>query len=483
MPNTARVASYSLQSRLLLSFSILLFVFLGSTGIVLDRAFSSSVEAGAADRLQVQIYLLLAAAEYQDGEFYFLEDLQEPGFSSLNSGLYGFISSVSAGELWRSTSARTFTLPGTDFLRERVSVGESRFEALGADDEVYFRLSYGILWEDGISEFSFTVIENAEPYYAEISDFRNNLWFWFGGVAVLLSLMQLFLLRWGLSPLGRMAADLKRIEYGDSDKLEEDYPLELQGVTANLNLLIESERKQQERYRTTLGDLAHSLKTPLAVIAGLLPAFQQHSRNNSEAELESKLETANEQLERMDQIISYQLQRAVQSNQASSLARHVKIAPAVDKVVNALQKVYADKAIKLNCTIDESAEFVGDERDLLELLGNVLDNAFKYGESQVSISVSKDALRRTVLTIEDDGAGIPEDKLEFVLQRGARADTLAQGQGIGLAVVTDIVTSYEGEIKVGHSSLGGASIEILFKAPTVEILRPRHRESSERETT
>lgn len=477
MQTSARVVSYSLQSRLLLAFSILLFVFLGFTGIVLDRAFSSSVEAGAADRMQIQIYLMLAAAEYQDGEFYFLEDLQEPDFNILNSGLYGFISSVSAGELWRSESARTFIPPDNDFLRERINVGESQFEAIGNGEEGYFRLSYGILWEDGISEFSFTIIEDAEPFFSEISDFRNNLWFWLGGVAVLLLLMQLLLLRWGLSPLGRMATDLKRIESGESDKLEGDYPLELQGVTANLNMLIESERKQQARYRTTLGDLAHSLKTPLAVISGLLPEFNQHSQTNTETDLESKLETVNEQLERMNQIITYQLQRAVQSKQTTSLARHVPIAAALEKVINALQKVYGDKSVEVELDVDKGAEFVGDERDLMELLGNVLDNAFKYGKSRISVSVKANANQQITLVVEDDGNGIPDDKLEFVLQRGARADTLVRGQGIGLAVVTDIVASYDGEIKVGRSPLGGASIQISFKPATAESLRQQHKQS------
>jgi len=463
MTNRNLPPNYSLQSRLLMAFSVLLFVFLGLTGIVVDRAFGSSVEAGAVDRLQVQIYLLLAAADEQDGEFYFLEDLQEPRFSNLNSGLYGYISSASAGELWRSESARTFSPPSTQFLRERVTVGETSFERLESDEGVFFRLSYGILWEDGISEYSFSVIENADPYYAEISDFRANLWFWLGGAALVLLAIQLFLLRWSLSPLGRMANDLKRIESGDTDQLAHDYPQELQGVTANLNMLIESERKQQDRYRTTLGDLAHSLKTPLAVISGILPDISPAASHNSDAD--SKLDAVEEQLERMNQIVSYQLQRAVQSNRASTLARHANISAAVEKVVTALQKVYVDKAINVETKLNRASFFSGDERDLLELLGNVLDNAFKYGKTQIRIEVSNIASkdnRRVFIRIEDDGEGIPEGQIDYVLQRGARADTLVQGQGIGLAVVTDIVNSYDGEIRVEQSSLGGAAIEIEF---------------------
>ena len=166
----------------------------------------------------------------------------------------------------------------------------------------------------------------------------------------------------------------------------------------------------------------------------------------------------------MNQIVTYQLQRAVQSNQTSSLARHAEVAPVVEKIVAALQKVYADKAMKVELNLDRQALFAGDERDLLELLGNVLDNAFKYGKSRLCVDVEcvSAKLGDIVLAIADDGAGIADDKIEFVLQRGARADTLAQGQGIGLAVVTDIVSSYDGKIAVSRSELGGALIKISF---------------------
>lgn len=458
-------SDYSLQNRLLISFSVLLFIFLGLTGIVLDRAFRNSIEAGAADRLQVQIYLLLAAAEVADGEFYFLEDLREPRFSQLDSGLYGFISQQGFGEMWRSDSALAFNLSDPELLRQRVEVGQTLFsKSMSVEQEEFFVLSYGILWEDGISEYSFTVIENAAPYYSEISNFRTSLWSWLGGVAALLLLIQFFLMRWGLSPLQRMAKDLKRIESGDKDQLEADYPRELRGVTDNLNLLIESERKQQARYRTTLGDLAHSLKTPLAVVASIMQGLSGKDGATTDLRSNQQLDSANEQLERMNQIVTYQLQRAVQTNDSSSLARKVNVAAVVEKLLDALTKVYADKSMQVATDLDRAAVFNGDERDLMEVLGNVLDNAFKYGKRSISVSVTKDEQQSGGLEIlvEDDGPGIEVSKQEFVLQRGARADTLVQGQGIGLAVVTDIVTSYGGEIKVETSDLGGARLRISF---------------------
>jgi two-component system sensor histidine kinase PhoQ len=383
----------------------------------------------------------------------------------LDSGLYGYISSSSAGELWRSDSARAFSPPETGFLRENVGVGLSRFGRIDANSVIYFRQSYGILWEDGISEYNFTVLEDAEPYYSEISNFQRDLWSWLGGAAVLLLIIQTVLLRWGLSPLSRMARDLKRIETGEKEKLGARYPRELQGVTANLNMLIESERKQQSRYRTTLGDLAHSLKTPLAVLTGIIP--QLKAKPDSNADFVAQLQAADEQLERMNQIVTYQLQRAVQTNNAGSLSRRVNIAEATNKVIDALQKVYADKHMMVVREFDKAAQFVGDERDLMEVLGNVLDNAYKYGESEIKIRIGGEsgANRSVILQVDDNGKGIPNERLAYVLQRGARADTLAQGQGIGLAVVADIVKSYEGDIQVNTSNMGGASIKITFPPP------------------
>src|SRR5690606_3800071 len=130
--------------------------------------------------------------------------------------------------------------------------------------------SYGTFWPNHNEEFSFVVLESVDPSAAEIREFRSRLWLGLGALAVGLSVIQYFLLRWGLLPLQQLAHDVARVEAGESERLDNSYPAELQAVTDNLNLLIKSERERQSRYRTTLGDLAHSLKTPLAVISGLV---------------------------------------------------------------------------------------------------------------------------------------------------------------------------------------------------------------------
>jgi len=461
----ARSTAYSLQTRLLLAVSVLLTVFLGLTGAVLDRAFRSSVEAGVAEQLQVQIYVLLAAADEADGRFYFYENIREPRFSQLNSSLYGFISSADAGELLRTPSALEMDFSSLD-IRHDLERGETSFGRISAENGgEYFLSNYAVIWENRPVPVVFSVLESTQMFLAEVGNFRASLWSWLGGLAVLLLVLQLLLLRWGLSPLRKLARDLKQIESGNSDELGSDYPLELRSVTQNLNLLIQSERKQQTRYRTTLGDLAHSLKTPLAVIQGEMANLVSADESVHQQRSDGSIGLMQEQLDRMNQIVGYQLQRAVRSGNASALARQVNVSEAVQKVCRALEKVYVAQQINMECRIDPALNFIGDERDLLEILGNLLDNACKYGRGKVCIkaSLQQTSPPQMQLSVDDNGPGISEADAGRVMQRGVRLDTLAQGQGIGLAVVADIVSSYGGQIAIGPSEyLGGTSVSLVF---------------------
>lgn len=452
---TTRIGGYSLQNRLLVAVSVLLTLFLGFTGVVLDRAFRSSLETGVAEQLQVQIYVLLAAVDETDGAFYFSENLREPRFSQLNSELYGFISSASEGELLRTSSALDIDFE-TLGLDHDLAIGNTSFGRLQTTTgDEFFVSSYAVTWENRRSPILFSVLESTNTFEAEAAGFRNSLRSWLGGLAALLLVLQVLLLRWGLAPLRRLATDLKQIETGQSESLDTSYPRELSAVTQNLNLLIQSERKQQSRYRTTLADLAHSLKTPLAVIQGEL---------GSDAAGGSQGALVQEQLDRMNQIVSYQLQRAVSADNAGMLARQVNVADVVARVARTLQKVYADKAVSIEIDIDPALNFLGDERDLLEMLGNLLDNACKYGRGKVAVSAQLLSAMppRMRLQVEDDGPGITADDRDRVLQRGVRLDTLAQGQGIGLAVVVDIASSYGASVSIADSRLGGAAIVLTF---------------------
>ncbi len=447
---------YSLVGRLVLSFGILLILFLGLTGLVLDRAFKESTVAAVVERLQLQIYAVLGVAEPEidpdGGVYFFIPDLEEARFSQIDSGLYAFIFSQTNQEVWRSPSAVDIDLSSISLDMQELTPGQTVFGR--AETEQQGPMSYALYstyWSSLNQEFSFVVMESVAPTDAEISEFQSNLWFWLGGMALVLSFLQAALLSWGMIPLKRLEEDLADIESGKKEQLQEDYPKELQNLSHNLNMLIKSERQRQKRYQTTLGDLAHSLKTPLAVISGVVQQKKLPNQND--------LADVAEQVERMNQIVSYQLGRAVRSNDKKVLVRPIAISPILTKVIAALNKVYLDKNVALEVQVDEGALFYGEESDLTELLGNLLDNALKYCEQKVAIHITNKS-EILHIQIENDGSSIADHDRHWILERGARADNRDIGQGLGLAIVFDIISSYGGELKVGSSKLGGACFEL-----------------------
>jgi two-component system sensor histidine kinase PhoQ len=207
-----------------------------------------------------------------------------------------------------------------------------------------------------------------------------------------------------------------------------------------------------------MSDLAHSLKTPLAVLRTRL------DNNASEAELREEVDT---QVRRMNDLVGYQLGRAASAGH-KLFAAPVAIEPHAEQIVRGLEKIYAGKGVICEFEIDEGVQFYGEPGDLQELLGNLLENAFKWAKSRVLLTAGPGATlpnRRPglVLVVDDDGPGIPEDRIAYVLQRGVRGDERVQGHGIGLSIVQDLVRSYRGELSVGPSQeLGGARFQVTL---------------------
>ncbi|MEH6358940.1 MAG: ATP-binding protein [Pseudomonadales bacterium] len=443
----------SINSRLLLSLTLFVVLSLGLSGYALDRAFRSSAETALEEKLKAHFYALLADTNAEQGQLIMPDALQDPLFNRIESGLYAVINDANGNELWRSASAITLAALPTPAAQ----VGHFQLTApIDQQKDALFTLSYGIIWELESGEerqYHIHLLQSAQPVIAEISEFRSSLWRWFSAIAIVLLLIQGSIMRWGLRPLRKLASELQAIETGQQNQLTGDYPSELENVTHNLNLLINNERRQRQRYRDTLADLAHSLKTPLAILRGL-------------GDGPDKQQNLDEQITRMDDIISHQLQRAGSHAVAHTLSMQpLPLAPLVDKLLRSLNKVYADKAINSQQQIDQHISLRADERDLMEVLGNLLDNAFKACQQQVivrsdtTISANETHLN---IYIEDDGDGIATEQRDAVLQRGGRADTQHLGQGIGLSVAQDILNSYQAQLHIGNSELGGAKIRIEF---------------------
>ena len=447
---------HSLHSRLLLVASLVLAGFLGATGLALDKAFRVSAKASMQERLQSYIYALLAAADEDEyGRMIPPQELPEPRFSQPDSGLYAMVADPDGDAFWHSSS-----LTGQDInIVEPQLPGERLYRRLGLPGLDLYALSFGVAWEDYAGTealYTFAVAEDTALFDAQIDSFRTTLWSWLGGMAAVLLLAQGFILRWGLRPLRAVASDLRQIEQGRAEHLAGRYPKELAGLTSSLNSLIEHSKAVQTRYRNSLDDLAHSLKTPLAILQSL---------GEGQAGTDASEQTVlGEQVKRMDEIISHQLQRAAISGRAT-LARSVPIARVVERLVHSLDKVYREKQPALELDLDPQANFHGDEADLIEILGNLLENAYKYSAGRIRVRVLVPVAASgggIEITIEDDGHGIAPDMIDTVLQRGKRMDQTVPGHGIGLSMANEIIGVYGGRLEFAASELGGALLRVRF---------------------
>lgn len=435
----------SLRARLMLGAALMLVVFLLGAGWAVQRAHEESVRAARFARLQATVYLLLAAAEVDAaGSLVMPVAFPEPRLSLPGSGLYASIVNVARRETWRSGSMVGVQAPQPG----PIGTGQWRQEVAGAAGRDYLAVSTGVSWAGsaGPVPLVLTVFEDKAEFDREIDVFERTSWAWLGGAALLLLLSQTVLLGWGLAPLRRATREIRAIEHGDQATVEGQYPVEVAALTDNLNTLIAQERQRQARYREALSFLAHSLKTPLAVLRTAL---------GDPAQLPAAVAT---QVARMDDIVQHQLGRAAASG-ASRFVPALALAPVMERIRDSLAKVYADKGLVFTLHCESGLTWRIDEGDAFELLGNLMDNAAKWARRQVAVGVRREG-DRLHLRIDDDGPGFGDTRA--ILQLHVRGDERVPGHGVGLAVVNDLVASHGGALALLRSDLGGGRVEIVL---------------------
>ena len=451
----------SLQVRQLLAASLALLAFLGITGYALNQAFQETAWSALRERLQNYAYAYYGGIEVlRDGSVQMPERSPDDRFDQPGGGLYVIM--ISDEQQWQSTSALGRELVAPTRLPTGTSqmVGPiSMQQADGTTLELY-RFTQSITWVDEDANrqtpITLAIFEEADYLTEQIRVFQRALWAYLGLAGVLLLIVQTLVLRWSLRPLINLEGELGRIHSGEDDRLSENHPRELVAVTGSINALIESERRNLEISRHTLADLAHSLKTPLAVL---------RARLDAESDPKELRREVFSQVQRMDDIVSYQLSRAARGGHRL-FAAPLGVAEKAEDIVQSLEKIYAAKGILCEFEVDENAKFHGELGDLQELLGNLLENAFKWANARVllcaePIPAGVGQRPGLLLAIEDDGPGIAEDKIAHVLQRGVRGDERVQGHGIGLSIVQDLVAAYRGELLVSKGDeLSGARFEV-----------------------
>ncbi|MHB1200982.1 MAG: ATP-binding protein [Polaromonas sp.] len=450
-------ARLSIRARLVFGAALVLLAFLAGAGWAVQQAYADSVRAARFARLQTTIYLLMAGAELNaTGSLVMPAALAEPRLSLPASGLYANIANLDKNEEWQSSSTLGLDPP----FQRRLAPGQWRFDTVIAPQaksgnqrktgRAFLAASYAVKWSvnDRAAPLVFSVLEDKSEFDRELGAFERTLWSWLGSTGLLLLLTQTLLLRWGLAPLGRMAREIQRIEKGGQARVEGRYPSELAGLAHNLNVLMDQERARQTRYKDALDDLAHSLKTPLAVLRASL---------NEPGELPAMVA---QQVTRMDDIVVHQLGRAGASG-AARFAPHLALAPILNRIRDTLAKVYAEKNLLFTLDCPPELTWRIDEGDAFEILGNVLDNAAKWARHTVSVRIWPDN-KRLCIRVTDDGPGFIDP--QAVLQRRVRLDERVPGHGIGLAVVRDLVASHQGELTLSRADSGGAQLDIVLPA-------------------
>lgn len=446
----------SLQARVTTVAALVLLVFMALASLALEQAFQASARSAREERLLGQVYLLMAAADTQNNALILPLDLSESRLTQPNSGLYAQVSDASGRPVWRSISTLGQGAP----FDTRLAPGERRFrEATDAAGRRYFVEGYGVTWTIGTvpNRYTFSVAEDLSEYHRALGEFRTRLAGWLGATSVLLLLALIAALRWGLAPLRRVADEVAAVEAGRQDRLHGAYPRELRPLTDNLNALLAHELSRQTRLSNALADLAHSLKTPLAVMRGALA----ETRDLAAAE-PPPAERLAEQLIRMEEIVAYQLERA-RSRPIATLAPPVPVAPAIERLLATLAKLHAERPLAVARDIEPGLVFRGVEGDLLEVLGNLLDNACKWGRTRIGVRGRREG-GALLLWVEDDGPGIPAERAREIGERGARADLATPGHGIGLAVVREICRAYGGDLTIAPSPLGGTLVRVRLAA-------------------
>ncbi len=275
-------------------------------------------------------------------------------------------------------------------------------------------------------------------------------------LAVML-LLQVAIIRRGLRSLVNVRSDISRLKKGEVRQLAPANTAEVDPLVTEINYLVQAMELRLQRSRNAVGNLAHAAKTPLTVLDRQIEALKENDPQQAGDMMEQSV--------RLRDLMQRELTRARIAG-AALPGQRIYLLPELDKLQRTLKAIYREKALEFDVEMDEKVYFPGERDDLMELLGNLLDNASKWAQGQVSISAAADEHCLT-LVIEDDGPGIEEDQMERLMTRGERLDESTDGHGLGMSIITDIVNQYEGQLTLSRSaSLHGLQVAVMLPLHT-----------------
>jgi signal transduction histidine kinase len=431
------------------------------TGVVLSTLYRSAVERAFDRRLDVYLRTLVAdVASPEEGNDKFPQSIGEPLFDLPLSGWYWQVGRLDSAkpELHSSRSLWDSNFPHLvdSGQSSTVSGGYRQGYAQGPED-VRLRLAERTidLGDDG--RYLISVAGDASEIDNEMCSFDRVIGATFGALAIALLLTTALQVRFGLSPLKRISESLAAIRSGRAERLQGDFPVEIAPLARETNALIDANRKIVERARTHVGNLAHALKTPLSVLV-----------NEAAARADDPFaQKVREQTDIMRDQVARQLERARLAARSTVVGALIDVSPVVTALARTMEKLHRERDIAIAVDVPEQARFSGEQHDLEEMIGNLVDNACKWAQSRVAIEVVADRFEgdgkpRVRIIVDDDGPGLSPSEREQVALRGRRLDESKPGSGLGLSIVVELAGLYGGVLTLGTAPIGGLRAELAL---------------------
>jgi signal transduction histidine kinase len=447
----------SLAFRLVAYASLWIAAALLAGGLVLSAVFGDYVERAFDARLLVLLDALVAGAGVDEGGNLKLSRAPgEPRFDQPYSGWYWQVATDS-GPLLRSRSLWDQLLRPPDY--RPVGTGGQRFQLLMQPRRTLRFVGRDVTLPGSDETYHFVVSGDESEAQADIRTFNRTLAWSLGALGLGLIIAVLIQVRYGLQPLRRIRAAIADVSSGRADRMEGDFPAEVEPLVEEINVLLDNNADIVERARTQVGNLAHALNTPLSVLTNAISGGKTPEAGNL-------ADTVRRQLAIIRRNVDHYLARARAAAAVSVLGARTEVLPVVEDLSRTLQRIHSSRDIEIGIDVPAGLYFRGERQDLEEMLGNLIDNACKWASSRVAVAATAADGRLKVL-VDDDGRGLVADEREAVFDRGERLDEAVPGSGLGLSIVRDIADLYDGAVILGKSDAGG--VRAVLDLPAAEI--------------
>lgn len=470
MRRSLRSLGHSLRGRLLVGTVIWILIAVSIAGWALSDLFRQHIARQLASELAVHMNQLVAALSVDEqGSPTMAFDLSDPRLQQPYSGLYWQINRMSDDQpegdvLFHSRSLwdQTLQLP----LLSKDARQQGLVTLPGPDLSEMLALQRVVTPPEGRASYRLVIAVDRGSVDGPLQAFRALLAIFLGMLAIGLTVAAVMQVVVGLRPLVRLREQLVRVRNGNLASIEGSFPNEIQPLVDDFNTVLRSNNDIVERARTQAGNLAHALKTPLSVLS-----------NSAAQEASVFGRLVSEQVSLASRQVEHHLARARATAAVRTPGKKTEVAPVIEGLARVLTRLYAERGVTLHIgSMPAGLVFLGEQQDLQEMMGNLMDNACKWANTRVMVTVAmmgpvapdgktaRDRATTLVLRVDDDGPGQPQDRLDAIFQRGVRMDERKPGSGLGLAIVRDLATAYGGAVQARASWLGGLGIDLQLPA-------------------